>query len=394
LFQSEDFLLRPDGNVLPVIRSVVEIELSGRKHLIESFVDISERKEMEEKLKHLSLHDPLTNLFNRTHFEQELQRLSVELRGPVGIVVCDLDGLKLVNDTLGHEAGDQLLVAAARVIQECFGKEDLVARVGGDEFAVILTPTSKETVQAACRRLREMVADYNSRTPELPLSLSIGFAVEGERLGNLGDLYKEADNQMYREKLHQNRSARSAIVQALMKALEARDFITEGHAERIQKLMVCLGQACGFSEHQLHDLRLFAQFHDIGKVGISDQILLKPGPLTEDEIARMRSHCEIGYRMARSLTELEPVANWILKHHEWWNGQGYPLGLKGEGIPLECRMLAIADAYDAMTSDRPYRKAVSPQEAVHELRRCAGSQFDPVLVEKFVELCLDLPLLS
>jgi len=186
---------------------------------------------------------------------------------------------------------------------------------------------------------------------------------------------------MYREKLHRSQSARSAIVQTLMKALEARDHITEGHADRLQNLVVNLAMAIELPEHRINDLRLLAQFHDIGKVGIPDRILLKPGPLTTEEANEMWRHCEIGYRIAMSSPDLIPIADWILKHHEWWNGKGYPLGLKGEEIPLECRILPIVDAYDAMTSDRPYRKAMSHEKAVRELRRCAETQFDPLLVD-------------
>jgi HD-GYP domain-containing protein (c-di-GMP phosphodiesterase class II) len=197
----------------------------------------------------------------------------------------------------------------------------------------------------------------------------------------MGDIFREADNNMYREKLHRKQSIRSAIVQALMKALEARDFITEGHAERLQSVVAAVGESMGMSDSKLVDLRLLAQFHDIGKVGVPDRILFKPGPLTREEYAEMQRHSEIGHRIAQSAPDLVPIADWILKHHEWWNGEGYPLGLAGEEIPLECRILAIADAYDAMTSDRPYRKAMGHEEALMELGKKAGTQFDPKLVQ-------------
>jgi HD-GYP domain-containing protein (c-di-GMP phosphodiesterase class II) len=191
---------------------------------------------------------------------------------------------------------------------------------------------------------------------------------------------------MYREKLHQSKSTRSAIVQALVKAMEARDFNTEGHAERLLVLVSELGKALGLPKQRLDDLRLFAKFHDIGKVGTPDSILFKPGPLTMSELIEMRRHCEIGHRIAQSAPDLALIADWILKHHEWWSGEGYPLGLKGEEIPLECRMLSLADAYDAMTSDRPYRKALSQKAAVNEIKRCAGTQFDPKLARKFIKI--------
>jgi HD-GYP domain-containing protein (c-di-GMP phosphodiesterase class II) len=133
-------------------------------------------------------------------------------------------------------------------------------------------------------------------------------------------------------------------------------------------------------------MRLLAQFHDIGKVGISEKILMKEEPLTPEEAMEMRRHCEIGQRIALSAPDLTSIADWILKHQEWWDGTGYPLGIAGEDIPIECRILAIADAYDAMTNDRPYRKAMPHDKTIEELKRCAGTQFDPVLIEKFCEI--------
>jgi len=171
-----------------------------------------------------------------------------------------------------------------------------------------------------------------------------------------------------------------------MKLLEARDYITEGHADRLQAILARMGADLFFSAQSISDLRLFAQFHDIGKVGIPDSILLKPGPLTAEERTEMQRHPEIGHRIAQSAPDLAPIADWVLKHHEWWNGNGYPLGLSGIEIPLECRILAIADAYDAMTSDRPYRKSLSHGEALQEIKNCSGTQFDPELVTKFITL--------
>jgi len=171
-----------------------------------------------------------------------------------------------------------------------------------------------------------------------------------------------------------------------MKALEARDFITEGHATRLQSLVASVAEAIGLPERCINDLRLLAQFHDIGKVGLPDRILFKPDSLTREEYIEMQWHCEIGHRIALSAPDLSPIVDLILKHHEWWNGGGYPLGIKGEEIPVECRILAIADAYDAMTSDRPYRKAMAHMEAVEELKRCSGTQFDPDLVSRFIQV--------
>ncbi|MEW6574513.1 MAG: diguanylate cyclase, partial [Bacillota bacterium] len=335
---------------------------------------------------YLSFHDPLTGLYNRTYFEKEMSRFENRPDSAVSIIICDVDGLKLVNDTLGHDAGDSLLVAAANVLKESFRPGIVIARVGGDEFAILLPNNNKTRVEDACSRIRDSVARYNVANPKLALNTSIGFAIRTDPSRSMDELFKEADNAMYRQKLHHNESSRSAIVQTLKKALEARDFITDGHAERLKDLVINLARAFGLPERKMADLRLLAQFHDIGKVGIPDSILFKPGPLTPEETSEMHRHCEIGYRIAQSSPDLLPIADWILKHHEWWNGQGYPLGLKGEEIPLECRILAVADAYEAMTSDRPYRRAMSHDEAVAELKRYAGTQFDPQIVDKFLEV--------
>ncbi|KJR46967.1 Adenylate/guanylate cyclase [Desulfosporosinus sp. I2] len=348
--------------------------------------DITERKQFQEKLEHMSFHDALTNLYNRTFFEEKIRLLRGDDYAPIGLIVCDVDGLKLVNDTLGHNTGDKLLWLTAGIIKKCFREDDLVFRIGGDEFAILLPKSDMEIVEQACYRIRKAVEEYNIENVELPLSLSIGFAVSEETNVDVDMVFKEADDGMYREKLHRTKSTRSSIVQALMKALEARDFITEGHADRLQDIVLTIGEAMGLSERVLADLRLLAQFHDIGKVGIPDRILFKPGRLTNEEFKEMQRHSEIGNRIAQSAPDLLPIADHILRHHEWWNGQGYPLGLKENEIPIECRILAIADAYDAMTSNRPYRKAMSQEQAFYELMEYSGVQFDPNLVPLFIKV--------
>lgn len=348
--------------------------------------DITERRRMENQLRYYSLHDSLTGVFNRACFEQQMEECRCGKYASVGLLICDVDGLKLVNDTLGHLAGDRVLREMAQVIRMAFAEGDIVARIGGDEFAVLLFNQSERGFEKICGAIREQLERYNENNNMLPVSLSLGYAVTTQNPPDMEGLFKEADTNMYREKLHQKQSTKNAIVQALIKALEARDYLTEGHGDRLQDLVEAFSKKVGLPERQMADLRLLAHFHDIGKVGIPDSILLKPGPLTEEEWVTMRQHTDIGYRIASSVPDLAPIANWILSHHEHWNGKGYPQGLMGENIPLACRILALADTYDAMTNDRPYRKAVEPEVAFAELRRFAGTQFDPELTQCFIDM--------
>ncbi len=362
--------------------------IPGTLRTVAAMADITTRKAMEERLRYLSLHDVLTNLYNRSFFEKHIRRRTRYGTESTGIIVCDMDGLKLVNDTLGHRAGDAQLLATANVLRKGLGEQDLIARIGGDEFAVILPRADREAVQAAVERIREAIAAYNQEQPAVPLSLSIGWAA-GRPGTAQPDLFREADNNMYREKLFSSQSGRSAIILALVKTLEAREIITAGLVDRQRELADGMGRKLGLPEHRINTLRLLAQFHDIGKIGIPDHITFKPGPLTPKETQEMRRHTQIGHRIAQSTPDLAPIADLIAKHHEWWNGQGYPFGLQGEDIPLLSRIIAIIDAYDAMTSDRPHRKALPPREAVAQLRRCAGTQFDPRLVDVFTDLVAD-----
>ncbi|MGR6836825.1 sensor domain-containing diguanylate cyclase/phosphohydrolase [Syntrophomonas erecta] len=363
----------------------------NRVGAIESIRDISDRKKFEEQLKYLGLHDTLTGLYNRNYFEEEMHRLESGRFCSVGLIICDMDGLKLVNDTLGHDTGDNLLITAAALIKNCFRANDVVARIGGDEFAVLVPDGTDEIMKKACCRIRSAIAEYNIDQPDIPLSLSVGYAVRNTPAQTMQEIFDMADNNMYREKLQCGQNARSTIVQTLLKTLQARDHFSESHGERISQLVTSMAKYIGLPGHRVADMRLFAEFHDIGKVGIPESILGKPAPLSTDERKIVQRHCEIGHRIALSAPELVPIADWILKHHEWWNGKGYPLGLKGEQIPLECRILALADSYDAMTSDRPYRKSLTQDEALEEIKRCAGTQFDPRLSSVFIYLIKSHP---
>lgn len=352
------------------------------------------RIETEQEMAYMSLHDRLTGLYNRVYFEEEIQRLNYSRLYPISIISADIDGLKLINDTMGHSTGDDLLRSFAEILKANMRSSDVVSRFGGDEFAAILVSTDRPTAERVIERIRKAVARYNESRSGPFLSFSMGVATSNNGESSLLDCLKLADDLMYRDKLSRSNSVRSQMVNTLLLTLAEKDHISGGHASRLQEMAIKLGKRMGLNSDQLVDLSLFAQVHDLGKVGIPDRILFKPGKLTEEEWGIMKLHPEKGYRIAVSSPDLSTVADLILRHHERWDGKGYPLGLEKTEIPIECRILSIVDAYDAMTNDRPYCKARSHSEALKEIERCAGTQFDPKIVEEFLKMLQESPRLQ
>ena len=385
LLRKDNVLIYGEFSVTPIIEKIGVV--SGFRGVVR---DITERQRFEEQLKYIGMHDQLTDLYNRSFFENELYRLESSREYPVTIFSVDLDGLKLINDSLGHSQGDEMLVACAGVLQNSVRSTDIITRVGGDEFAVILPRTSAERGGEVLERIRNSLIAFNEeKKTKVPLSFSVGYATAEDKSKPLAEIYKEADNLMYRDKLRKGINARSQIVSTLITTLGERDFIAEGHARRMEQYCLLIGRKINLSGKQLSNLSLLAQVHDIGKVGIPDSILFKEGSLTDEEWKTMRKHAEKGYRIALSSMDLSEIADLILKHHEKWMGDGYPMGISEEEIPMECRILAVVDAYDAMTNDRPYRKAMTSEEAIAELKRCSGSHFDPEIVNIFLEILED-----
>ncbi len=346
--------------------------------------DITARRQTDEKIRHLSYHDQLTGLYNRHYLEEEMKRLDTERQLPISVIMADLNGLKLVNDTYGHHAGDEMLKRAAGNLRSVCREDDLLARFGGDEFVLYLPRTSYKEAQKISGRIEK--ACRREQVSDVPLSLSTGVAVKISSEQKLSDMLKEAEDNMYRDKLTESRSGKSAIVNSLLQTLAAKSFETEAHTRNMQEAAKSIGEKLGMPHSELHRLQLLITLHDIGKINIPEELLTKKSSLSDAEWKIMKKHSETGYRIAKTTESFAHVAEDILAHHERWDGSGYPQGLKGEAIPLLARITAIADAYEVMCNGRPYKKVMSRNEIVAELNRCSGSQFDPDLVELFLSI--------
>lgn len=373
-----------DSWVFPVAHVKEDKDLVGIVSL-----DITDRKNTEERLNYLSLHDPVTGLYNRTYYERELARLEQGDCYPVSVISLDADGLKIINDTMGHNMGDELLKNMAQILKKSLRESDILARVGGDEFIVFLPKTDKTTAEEIAEKIREEIKQYNEENLMLPLSVSLGLETAETPQVSLEDVLKRADESMYNNKFLYKKSSQSQILNSFITSLEKRDYVSPGYAERLFKLFAKLSQSNRLPSGTLRALALLAQVHDLGNIAIPDSILTKPEPLNDEEWKVVRLHPEKGSRIASISPELANITELILKHHERWDGKGYPLGLKGKEIPIECRILAVVDSFNAMITERPYRKALTKLEAVKELKKCSGTQFDPEIVDLFINILIE-----
>ncbi len=347
--------------------------------------DISERRKREEEIRYLSYHDVLTGLSNRTFFNEERKRVDTEGFYPLSVIYGDVNGMKLINDAFGYAEGDQVLTEIAQILKKCTRPGDTPARVGGDEFSILLPNTDNQTAKLIAEKIKLECERRHSEKNMLYLDIALGYATKDRESDSFNETMILAEGLMYRRKLLERKSLHSSIISSIKSTMYEKSNETEEHAERLAELSKKLGRVLGLCEDKIDELELVSTLHDIGKISIDRNILDKTDQLSEDDWREIKKHPEVGYRIANSTSELRHIADYILCHHERWDGKGYPQGLAGKEIPLVSRVISIVDAYDAMTQDRAYRKALPKEEAIAEITKNAGTQFDPEIAKVFIE---------
>lgn len=351
--------------------------------------EVSERKQMEQKLEYLSYHDQLTGLYNRRFINEELKQLDVEEKLPFTIVIGDVNGLKLINDSFGHAVGDKLIKKVAEVIKKGCRYDDIIVRLGGDEFLILLPKTDAYETEQIIKCIKAISS--KQKVNSVNISISFGYETKKNKEEKFEEILKKAEDHMYKKKLFEGPSVRGETINAIISTLHEKNKREEQHSHRTSELCISMGKALGLPESKIEELKTVGLLHDIGKIAIEETILNKHGKLTNDEWEVIRRHPEIGYRILSTVNDMLEMSEYVLAHHERWDGSGYPKGLKGEEIPLQSRIISIADSYDAMTSERSYRSPLPEEVAIQELKVNSGVQFDPELISVFIEKVLCKP---
>ena len=379
LLNSKDGMMRPITHSITPIPDMAD-QPAG---FVITFRDMKYELIHSNETAYSDFYDPLTKLYNRSFFEAELSRLDDLGKLPITLVMCDLNGLKLTNDALGHFAGDDLLRRTAAILKTCFRQEDTISRYGGDEFAILLPNATSQAAESLVKKALDQINE--SKTEIGHQSVSFGWDTKTDNNQSISRILKNAEDNMYKRKLLESPSIHSFTINAIIKTLYEKNPREEAHSKRVSKLSSAIGEALGLKESEINNIKTAGLLHDIGKMAISNEVLEKNGPLDAAEWEVIKRHPETGYRILCCVAEMADLAETVRQHHERWDGKGYPRGLKGEEITLAARIICVADSFDAMTSERPYRSGMPVHQAREELRRNMGTQFDPDIVRVFLE---------
>jgi len=365
------------------------VPYEDRMVLFSIIFDVTQREEASKQIHYLAYHDYLTGIYNRRFFDETFHALanSGEFY-PLGVIMGDMNGLKLYNDTFGHAKGDAAIIALVERMKQSMLPEMKLARIGGDEFAMILPQTNEQEIRAYLDLLEQRLDSLNLPTEGTDVSISFGYGLQRKPEDGLDSLLKEAEAFMYNRKYYSNRSSRSSAVHVILETLFTKSEREKLHSERVSQISEAIAKTMKLDKEMIDKIRVAGLLHDIGKIGIEEGILNKAGKLDNKEWEIMKLHSAKGAKILGNTLEFHDIADWVLAHHERYDGSGYPNKRPGDKIPLAARIIAVADSYDAMTHERPYQQAMTTEQAINELNRCAGSQLDPAVVQLFLEQVL------
>lgn len=347
------------------------------------FQNIDYTKKMFAELEKRALFDEISGLYNKEMLRQKIEEIDANSSAIYSVVVSNLNGLKLINDGYGSPMGDRAIIESMNIMREELPPGSFAAKRDGDVIVILPDYTEKNAIT-----LYERISTNIKNCDKFPFGLSIEYGIVQKHFNSehAEEIINIARNTMFRKKLMNKNSVHSSLIQSLRKSLETSNYETEQHAERTREMSVRLGQYLGLTDIQLSELSLLAILHDIGKISVPNHILLKIDPLTPEEKEIIKLHTIKGFIIANASSELSKIAEYILCHHERWDGNGYPNGYKGLQIPLLSRIISVVDSFDVMTHDRPYHKAITIKEAVEEVKHCSGTQFDPDIACIFVSM--------
>lgn len=348
------------------------------------FNDITSMRKTYFELEQSTLYDALTGFYNKQSYLTQVPQWSDSRYWPVAVGVCNINGLRSLNDKFGSAYGDFVMQQLAHCVRVHIGEETFAAKLDNGDILAVMEGKTHEDAAVVFEAIKRELEKFFSKDNEV--HVEYGIAVKEREDVTMDRVLSDARTSMQNKKMLRDNSASSSLVDSLKQTLSESDYETEEHVERTREMAARLGKRMNLSDSDIGKLELLAVLHDIGKVAIPHHVLVKKGKLNDEEFKIMQQHTVKGYRIAKSSPELGDIADCILSHHEKWDGTGYPNRLKGEEIPLLARIISAVDSHDVMVHNRPYHQAMPEEDAIKELRRCAGTQFDPHIVEVFTEL--------
>ena len=353
----------------------------GIEDIIDNLEDTVDKR--TEELYYLSYHDTLTGLYNRQYFDKNRMKLDTVDNLPISVIFADINGLKLTNDIFGHEVGDSLIKKTSEILVQSCRESDLIARIGGDEFVILLPKTDNEKAQKVLDRIRSSFS--KAKVAAIKCSVSIGVDTKTSVDQSIGEVFTNAENAMYKDKMMNRKSVNKDIIDTIINTLHAESLAEKQHSEGVSQLCGDIGTELGMTDTEIGKLKRAGYLHDIGKIVLDSNVLTKDN-LTKDEMDRVQQHPMVGYRILNLFDDTLDLAEYVYNHHERWDGKGYPKGLKGEEIPLISRIISIAEAYERILRREGKSNPESKEKAIQIMKANAGKRFDPKITELFLQM--------